>query len=102
MFYWYGKYFLTYTTDIRISKNHVLYPMSTYTDSYRKTRKRHDEYLPIGVALMIGCCLVTIFVISPQSGGYGGGTNQLALWEGAGVIWAGVLIGYIALIFRSV
>jgi len=90
------------TTDIRISQIHVLYPMSSYTGSYEKTRKRHDEYLPIGVALMLVCCLVTIFVISPQSGGYGGGTNQLAFWEAAGVMWAGVLIGYIALIFRAV
>ena len=75
--------------------------MSSYTGSYEKARKRHDEYLPIGVALMIICCLVTIFVINPQSGGYGGGTNQLAFWEAAGVMWAGVLIGYIALIFRA-
>jgi hypothetical protein len=75
--------------------------MSSYTGSYEKVKKRHDGYLPIGVALMIGCCLVTIFVINPGAGGYGGGTNQLALWEGAGLIWAGVLIGYIALIFRA-
>lgn len=88
--------------DIRISLNHVLFTMSSYTSSYETQRKRHDGYLPIGVALMLACCLVTIFVIHPQSGGYGGGTNQLAFWEGAGTIWAGVLIGYIALIFRSV
>ena len=88
--------------NIRISQNHVLYPMSTQTDSYERTGKRHDEYLPIGVALLLASCLVTIFVINPQSGGYAGGSNQLALWESAGVIWAGVLIGFIALIFRSV
>ncbi len=76
--------------------------MSTYTSSYEKARKRHDEYLPIGVALMVTCCLVVIFVISPQYGGYGGGTNQLAFWESAGLIWGGVLIGYVGLIFRSV
>ncbi|NHH96700.1 hypothetical protein DYY66_2033 [Candidatus Nitrosotalea sp. FS] len=76
--------------------------MSSYTGSYEKVRKHHDGYLPIGVALMIGCCLVTIFVINPQSGGYAGGTNQLAFFEAAGVMFAGVLIGYIALIFRSV
>ena len=93
---------LVNTTDIRISKIDVLYPMSSYTGSYEKVRKRHDEYLPIGVALMLACCLVTIFVINPQSGGYGGGTNQLAFWESAGLLWAGVLIGYVALVFRSV
>lgn len=76
--------------------------MSSYTSSYEKIKKRHDGYLPIGVALMLVCCLVTIFVIVPQNGGYGGGTNQLAFWESAGLIWAGVLIGFIALIFRSV
>jgi hypothetical protein len=96
------KKILSCITDIRISKIDVLYPMSSYTGSYEKTRKRHDEYLPIGVALMLVCCLVTIFVINPQSGGYGGGTNQLAFWEAAGVMWAGVLIGYVALIFRAV
>lgn len=76
--------------------------MSSYTGSYEKARKRHDGHLPIGVAVMLVSCLVVIFVISPQSGGYGGGTNQLALWESAGLIWGGVLIGYIALIFRAV
>lgn len=75
--------------------------MSSYTGSYEKVRKRHDGYLPIGVAVLLISCLVTIFVISPQSGGYAGGTNQLAFWEAAGVMWAGVLIGYIALIFRA-
>lgn len=88
--------------DSCIFVNHVLYIMSTYTGSYEKARKHHDEYLPIGVTLMLISCLVTIFVIVPQSGGYGGGTNPLAFWEGAGVIWAGVLIGFIALVFRSV
>ncbi len=82
--------------------NHVLLPMSSYTGSYETTRKQHSEYLPIAVAIMIACCLVTIFVINPQSGGYGGGTNQLAFFEGAGLILAGVLIGYIALVFRAV
>ena len=87
--------------EIRISWNDVLLSMSSYTGSY-ETRKQHSEYLPIAVAIMIATCLVTIFVINPQSGGYGGGTNQLAFWEGAGLIWAGVLIGYVALIFRAV
>jgi len=75
--------------------------MSSHRDSY-ETRKEHSEYLPIAVAIMLATCLVTIFVIHPQSGGYGGGTNQLAFWEGAGLIWAGVLIGYVVLVFRSV
>ena len=88
-------------TDTRISWNHVLLPMSPYAGSY-ETRKQHSEYLPIAMAIMISACLVTIFVISPQSGGYGGGSNQLAFWEGAGLIWAGVIIGYIALVFRAV
>jgi hypothetical protein len=75
--------------------------MSTYKGSFER-KKQHSEYLPIAVAIMIATCLVTIFVISPQSGGYGGGTNQLAFFEGAGLIFAGVLIGYIALVFRAV
>jgi K+-transporting ATPase A subunit len=75
--------------------------MSSYTGSYEKVRRQHDSYLPIGVAVMLISCLLVIFVINPQSGGYGGGTNQLAFWESAGLIWGGVLIGYIALIFRS-
>lgn len=87
---------------MRIFLNHVLYPMSSYTDSYETTRKRHYEYLPIAVAIMLVACLVTIFAINPQSGGYGGGSNPLAFWEGAGVIFAGVLIGYVALVFRAV
>jgi len=69
--------------------------------SYEKTQRRNDKLLPIGVALMLICCLVTIFVVNAQAGGYGGGNNTLAFWEGAGLIWAGVLIGYIALIFRA-
>ena len=76
--------------------------MSSYTGSYEKTRREHPQYIPIAVAVMITCCLVTIFVINPQSGGYGGGTNQLAFFEGAGLILCGVLVGYIALIFRAV
>ena len=87
---------------MRILLIYVLLPMSSYTDSYETTRKQHYEYLPIAVAIMLVACLVTIFVINPQSGGYGGGSNQLAFWEGAGVIFAGVLIGYVALVFRAV
>src|SRR5574337_983159 len=86
-----------------------VYPRLTYYTPCLHTRVRMKKQesdmtniFPIGVALMLVCCLVTIFVISPQSGGYGGGTNQLAFWEAAGVMWAGVLIGYVALIFRAV
>ncbi len=75
--------------------------MSTHTGSEGIIRKRHDEYIPIAVALMIITCLVTIFVVNPQSGGYGGGNNALSFWEGAGLIWAGVLVGYIILVFRA-
>lgn len=76
--------------------------MSTYEGRpERIVRKRHDEYIPIAVALMLICVLVTIFVVNPQAGGYGGGNNPLAMWEAAGLIWAGVLVGFIALVFRA-
>lgn len=75
--------------------------MSSHANPY-ETRKQHSEYLPMAVAIMVATCLVTIFVINPQSGGYGGGSNPLAFFEGAGLIWAGVLIGFIALVFRAV
>ena len=76
--------------------------MSTYEGkSEGFARKRHDGYLPIGVAVMLICTLVAIFVINPQAGGYGGGNNPMTMWEAAGLIWGGVLVGYVALIFRS-
>ena len=50
---------------------------------------------------MLICSLVTIFVVNPQAGGYGGGNNPLSMWEAAGLIWGGVLVGYIALVFRA-
>ncbi len=75
--------------------------MSTYDASGKiQQRKRHDEYLPIAVAIMVACCLVTIFVINPEAGGYGGGDNPVAFYESAGLMFAGVLIGYVALVFR--
>jgi hypothetical protein len=75
--------------------------MSTYDASGKiQQRKRHYEYMPAAVAIMLACVLVTIFVINPESGGYGGGTNPVAFYESAGLISAGVLIGYIVLIFR--
>ena len=40
------------------------------------------------------CCL--------QNVGYRGGTNQITFFEGAGLIFGGVLIGYIVLVFRAV
>lgn len=75
--------------------------MSTYDASGKiQQRKRHDEYLPIAVAIMLACVLVTIFVIDPEAGGYGGGSNPVAFYESAGLVFAGVLIGYVALVFR--
>ncbi|MGI0102969.1 MAG: hypothetical protein ACREA7_10325 [Nitrosotalea sp.] len=75
--------------------------MSTYDAPGKiQQRKRHDEYLPIAVAIMVACCLVTIFVINPEAGGYGGGDNPVAFYESAGLMFAGVLIGYVALVFR--
>jgi len=65
-------------------------------------RKQHPQYLPVAVAIMLAACLVTIFVIHPETNGYAGGNDPVSFWEGAGIIYAGVLIGYVALIFRSV
>jgi hypothetical protein len=65
-------------------------------------RRQHPQYLPVEVAIMIACCLVTIFVIHPELNGYGGGSDPLSFYEGVGVIIAGVLVGYIGLIFRSI
>ena len=76
--------------------------MSTYggrTEEFEG--KHHYGYLPIAVALMLICSIVTIFVVNPQAGGYGGGNNPLSMWEAAGLIWGGVLVGYIALVFRA-
>ena len=70
---------------------------------YSKTEGRpHEALMPIGAALMMICTLVTIFVIAPEKYGYGGGDNPLAFFEGAGLLLGSVLIGYIALVFRSV
>ncbi|MDE1764792.1 MAG: hypothetical protein KGI27_00820 [Thaumarchaeota archaeon] len=81
--------------------NNVHCTMSTYDASGRvQQRKRHDGYLPIAVAIMLACCFVTIFGINAQAGGYGGGNNPVAFYESAGLIVAGVMIGYVALVFR--
>ncbi|MGI0087356.1 MAG: hypothetical protein ACREBI_05295 [Nitrosotalea sp.] len=75
--------------------------MSTYDASGKiQQRKRHDEYLPIAVAIMLACVLVTIFVINPEAGGYGGGNSPVTFYESAGLVIAGVLIGFVALVFR--
>ena len=75
--------------------------MSTYDSSGKiQERKRHDEYLPIAVAIMLACCFIIIFGINPEAGGYGGGNNPVSFYESAGLIVAGVLIGYVALVFR--
>src|SRR2546428_8694911 len=76
--------------------------MSTYggrTEEFE--RKHHYGYLPIAVALMLICSLVTIFVVNPQAGGYGGGNNPLSMWEAAGLFLGGGLLGYIPLGFQG-
>lgn len=65
-------------------------------------RRQHPQYVPAAVAIMLAACFVTIFVLHPETNGYAGGSDPLSFWEGAGIIYAGVLIGYIALIFRSI
>ena len=77
--------------------------MSTYDASGKEThqRKRHDGYLPIAVAIMLACCFGCIFGINAESGGYGGGTNPASFYESAGLMSAGVLIGYLAFVFRA-
>ncbi|MGI0046285.1 MAG: hypothetical protein ACREBB_03745 [Nitrosotalea sp.] len=76
--------------------------MSTYDSSGKsQEKKRHDGYLPIAVAIMLACCFAVIFGINAEAGGYGGGSNPLAFYEGAGVMSAGVLIGYIVFVFRA-
>lgn len=76
--------------------------MSTFdTSSGVRQRKRHDEYLPIAVAIMLAVCLIVIFGINAEAGGYGGGNNILALYESAGLMSAAVLVGYLAFVFRA-
>jgi hypothetical protein len=71
------------------------------THSGYETARRHHELMPIGAALMVICTLITIFVINPEQYGYGGGNHPLAIFEAAGLILGSVLVGYIALVFRS-
>ncbi len=75
--------------------------MSTYDTSGKTMRKRHDEYLPIAVAIMLAACFAVIFGINAQAGGYGGGNNPLSFYESAGIISAAVLVGYLAFVFRA-
>ena len=65
-------------------------------------RKQHPQYIPVAVAIMLAACLITIFVIHPELNGYGGGNDPVSFYEGAGLIAASVLVGYVVLIFRSV
>ena len=81
--------------------NNVYQLMSTYDTSGKMQRKRHDEYLPIAVAIMLACCFVVIFGINAESGGYGGGNNPVTFYESAGLMSAGVLIGYLVFVFRA-
>jgi hypothetical protein len=74
--------------------------MSTHS-GYSETAMKHHELMPIGAALMVICTLITIFVINPEQYGYAAGAHPLVLFEGAGLILGSVLIGYIALVFRS-
>ncbi len=76
--------------------------MSTYSEHSKTERKSHESLMPIGAALMLICALVIIFVINPERYGYAGGDHPLAFFEGAGLMLASVLVGYIALVFRSV
>src|SRR2546425_2136528 len=76
--------------------------MSTYggrTEEFE--RKHHYGYLPIAVALMLICSLVTIFVVNPQAGGYGGRNNPLSMWEAGGRFLGRGLVGEIALGFTG-
>lgn len=82
--------------------NSVLISMSSYDTTGRiRQKKRHDEYLPIAVAIMLAVCLITIFGINAEAGGYGGGSNPLTFYESAGLMSAGVLVGYLAFVFRA-
>jgi len=81
--------------------NIILMSMSTYDTSGRTIRKSHDVYLPIAVAIMLACCFAIIFGLNPQAGGYGGGNNPALFYESAGLMSAGVLIGYLAFVFRA-
>jgi len=84
-----------------IFMNTVLMVMSTYDASGRTVRKSHDIYLPIAVAIMLATCFTIIFGLNPQAGGYGGGNNPALFYESAGLMSAGVLIGYLAFVFRA-
>lgn len=87
---------------IPIFMNSVLLSMSTYDASGKiRQKKRHDEYLPIAVAIMLAVCFITIFGINAEAGGYGGGNNPATFYESAGLMSAGVLIGYLAFVFRA-
>lgn len=82
--------------------NNVYQTMSTYDTSGKiQQRKRHDGFLPIAVAIMLACCFAVIFGINAEAGGYGGGNNPVAFYESAGLMSAGVLIGYLAFVFRA-
>ncbi len=80
--------------------------------------RRHDNYIPVGVAIMMAACLITIFVVDAQGlcpppwpnssgcavlfSGYAGPANYPWLeLEGAGIIWAGTLVAYFVFIWRA-
>ncbi len=82
--------------------NTISMTMSSYdTSGTVRQRQRHDGYIPIAVAIMLAASFVTIFVLNPEAGGYGGGNNPTLFFESAGIMVAAVLIGYVALIFRA-
>ncbi len=62
--------------------------------------KRHDGYIPIGVAILMTSCLISIFLVNAQANGYGSNDPLLVL-ESGGVIWAGTLVAWFVFIWRA-
>ncbi len=102
-----------------ISNLHELKIMSTPSERMGVHQgERHDAYIPIGIAIMMTACLITIFIVDAQGlcpppwpnsaascvffAGYGGGSGYPYLeLEGAGIIWGGTLVAYFVFIWRA-